>query len=515
MFKSQRAAYLVLLVGLDILALFLAFVAAWALRDSLGNLLVWAGQTVSYPVKEMVRNTAETSPFYRILLSPNPLVGFNNHLFIFYLAIPGWLFFLNAQRGYDPQAQRNGRQEFALCAYAGMLGTAAFLVMLYLIKFQVSRLLILNLMLMGVAFLWISRTVLLPLLLRRGRQPIRHLVVIGSREATANFAKVLQTPAYRASRLVGFVSDEEDTATTGAASTQKVGNIELTNLGRLEDLVTVLDRQVVDEVVLVRSTSDAVTSPQKWGNILELCLQRGRTVSLVDDMVPPVGAKVEATMVGTMPTLVLHNTPQNPVGLALKNLMDRTAALFAIIIFSPLLIGIAIAIKLTSPGPILFKQKRVGLNGRLFSFYKFRSMVVNAEEILEKNRAEWEKHNKMSGGFWKWEDDPRITKVGKFLRKYSLDELPQFWNVLRGDMSLVGPRPPLPKEVETLEPWQRRKLSVKGGLTCLWQVSGRNEIDTDEWMRLDLEYIDNWSLWLDVKLLFKTVQVLVKPKGAS
>jgi hypothetical protein len=221
MFKSQRAAYLVLLVGLDILALFLAFVAAWALRDSLGNLLVWAGQTVSYPVKEMVRNTAETSPFYRILLSPNPLVGFNNHLFIFYLAIPGWLFFLNAQRGYDPQAQRNGRQEFALCAYAGMLGTAAFLVMLYLIKFQVSRLLILNLMLMGVAFLWISRTVLLPLLLRRGRQPIRHLVVIGSREATANFAKVLQTPAYRASRLVGFVSDEEDTATTGAASTQK------------------------------------------------------------------------------------------------------------------------------------------------------------------------------------------------------------------------------------------------------------------------------------------------------
>jgi hypothetical protein len=358
MFKSQRAAYLVLLVGLDILAFFLAFVAAWALRDSLGTLLVWAGQAVSYPVKEMVRNTSETSPFYRILLSPNPLVGFNNHLFIFYLAIPGWLFFLNAQRGYDPQAQRNSRQEFALCAYAGMLGTAAFLVMLYLIKFQVSRLLILNLMLMGVAFLWVSRTVLLPLMLRRGRQPIRHLVVIGSREATANFAKVLQTPAYRASRLVGFISDEPD---TDATSTQKVGNIELTNLGRLDDLVTVLDRQVVDEVVLVRSTSDAVTSPQKWGNILELCLQRGRTVSLVDDMVPPVGAKVEATMVGTMPTLVLHNTPQNPLGLALKNVMDRAVALVAIIIFSPLLLGIAIAIKLTSPGPILFKQSASGL----------------------------------------------------------------------------------------------------------------------------------------------------------
>jgi exopolysaccharide biosynthesis polyprenyl glycosylphosphotransferase len=370
------------------------------------------------------------------------------------------------------------------------------------------------------------------------------------------FSEVLRTPAYRWSRLIGFVSDNPPSGDgttssevpTGAAmpyaallrqahlheaaqngksngASSPEGSLLHTldsseqplppYLGRLSDLETILDRHVIDEVVMVRSQGEGGGAPGVWGDVLELCLQRGRTVSLVDDIVPPVGAKVEATMTGTLPTLVLHNTPQNTLSLALKNAMDRVIALIALIVLAPLLLAIAIAIKINSPGPVLFKQKRVGLNGRLFSFYKFRSMVINAEEILEKNRAEWEKHNKMSGGFFKWEDDPRITKVGKFLRKYSLDELPQFWNVLRGDMSLVGPRPPLPKEVEQLQPWQRRKLSVKGGLTCLWQVSGRNEINTDEWMRLDLEYIDNWSLWLDIKLLLKTVKVLVKPKGAS
>ena len=509
MLKSQRAAYVALAGALDVLALFSAFAVAWALRESLGDFLVWAGHGFHYHLEGWVRHSKDLPEVYRIVLSPNPLVNTREHLWIVYLSIPSWLFFLHMQGAYDPQAQRNGRQEFALCAYAGMLGTVVLMVLMVLSKMDVSRLLLVGYLLTGTCGLWFDRAVVLPLILRRSGQPIRHLVVIGNAEAAQRFVDILNTPAYRGSHLLGFISEHD----AGASDTVR-------HLGRLADLATVLDREVVDEVILVRSQTDTFAvndTAQPWGDILELCLQRGRTVSLVDDIVPPVGAKVEATMLGALPTLVLHNTPQNTLGLAVKSVIDRTCRRRAgpVICHPGACAVIALAIKLTSAGPVFFKQQRVGLNGRLFNFYKFRSMVINAEEILEQHRAEWEQHNKMSGGFFKWEDDPRITKVGRFMRKYSLDELPQFWNVLRGDMSLVGPRPPLPKEVAQLQPWQRRKLSVKGGLTCLWQVSGRNEIDTDEWMRLDLEYIDNWSLWLDVKLLFQTVKVLVRPRGAE
>ena len=523
MLKSQRAMHVLLTLLLDVAALFLAFVAAWELRDSLGNILSGIAGMFGHSLRPMVRNTQESSQFYRILLSPNPLIGFKTHLLLFYLTVPAWLFFLNAQGGYDAQQVRGKRKTFAQCAYAGLLGSAAFLVLLFLIKFQISRLLIVNYTLLGIGFLWIGRQLVLPALQRRGRHPIRNLLVIGNRAAATRFAGFLKTPAYQWTNLLGFISDENEDAST--RTDDLTTKTPLTRLGKLDDIVTLLDTQVVDEVVLVRSSSrenGSVASPQKWGDILELCLQRGRTVSLVDDMIPPVGARMEATMVGTLPTLVLHNTPQNTLGLVLKNALDRAAAFIAILLFSLPMAIIALLIKLHDGGPILFKQKRVGLNGRQFSFYKFRSMRVDAQEVLAKmkieDRARYDSINVMEEPFFKAKegDDPRITPIGRALRKYSLDELPQFWNVLRGDMSLVGPRPPLPSEVDQLQPWQRRKLSVKGGLTCLWQVSGRNEItDVDEWMRLDLEYIDNWSLWLDVKLLFKTVKVMVKPKGAS
>ncbi len=300
------------------------------------------------------------------------------------------------------------------------------------------------------------------------------------------------------------------------------------NRKQLDELEAILDREVVDEVVIMRSQdfnnfdiSDTGRNEQ-WGHVLELCLQRGRSVSLFGDVVPPAGAKVEAQLMGGVPMLVLHNTPQNPLPLTIKSAMDRIIAFVALLMLSPLFAVLAFLIKKHDGGPVFYAQDRVGRNGRLFKFYKFRSMVLNASETLEKmRREEPEKYraiNIMEEPFFKAKegDDPRITPVGRFIRKYSLDELPQFWNVLRGDMSLVGPRPPLPNEVEQLAPWQRRKLSVKGGLTCIWQASGRNDItNTDEWMRLDLEYIDNWSLWLDLKLLIKTLKVLVRPKGAS
>jgi lipopolysaccharide/colanic/teichoic acid biosynthesis glycosyltransferase len=170
----------------------------------------------------------------------------------------------------------------------------------------------------------------------------------------------------------------------------------------------------------------------------------------------------------------------------------------------------AILIKLTSHGPVLFRQKRCGHNGRQFVMYKFRSMIDNAEQ----RRLELEPLNEMDGPVFKSSRDPRITIIGKIIRRFSIDELPQVFNVLRGDMSLVGPRPPLPEEVARYERWQRRRLSMKPGMTCLWQISGRNEVSFEDWMKLDLTYIDNWSLLLDLKILLKTVPVVLLGRGA-
>lgn len=195
-----------------------------------------------------------------------------------------------------------------------------------------------------------------------------------------------------------------------------------------------------------------------------------------------------------------------------KRAMDIIGSLAGLILLSPLLLIIAIAIKIEDPkGSIFFSQQRCGKDNKLFQIYKFRSMVSNAEELLE----ELMEHNEMDGPVFKIKEDPRITKIGKFIRKTSVDELPQLFNILKGDMSIVGPRPAIPHEVAEYNDYQRQKLLVKPGLTCIWQVSGRNSIGFDEWVDMDLEYITTRNLWMDIKLIFKTVGVLFGDDNAS
>jgi exopolysaccharide biosynthesis polyprenyl glycosylphosphotransferase len=203
---------------------------------------------------------------------------------------------------------------------------------------------------------------------------------------------------------------------------------------------------------------------------------------------------------------------QKPVQLAVKRLFDIVSSAVALAMLSPLMLGVAIVIKLSSRGPVLFKQQRTGLHGRPFNMLKFRSMVIDAEELKAKLMA---LNEHKQGPVFKMSRDPRITRVGRFIRKFSIDELPQLINVLRGEMSVVGPRPPIPAEVEKYEAWQRRRLSVRPGLTCVWQVSGRNQISFEEWMYLDMHYIDNWSLGQDFQLILKTVPVVLTGRGAS
>jgi len=195
----------------------------------------------------------------------------------------------------------------------------------------------------------------------------------------------------------------------------------------------------------------------------------------------------------------------------LKRIIDIFMSIFLIIVLLPVYIILNILVKVSSKGPIFFKWHVIGKNGIPFTGYKFRTMIANADHL----KVDLLESNEMSGPVFKIKNDPRITKLGKFLRKFSLDELPQLWSVLKGDMSLVGPRPAGPHEWNQYKQWHKRKLSVTPGITCLWQVNGRNKIyEFDEWIKLDLEYIDNWSLWLDIKILFKTIPVVLKGTGS-
>jgi exopolysaccharide biosynthesis polyprenyl glycosylphosphotransferase len=209
-----------------------------------------------------------------------------------------------------------------------------------------------------------------------------------------------------------------------------------------------------------------------------------------------------------MPFLTFRNTPDNYLALKVKTFLDFIISLLVVVILSPVFLIIALLIKLDG-GPIFFLQKRMGLNGRRFACIKFRTMVVDAERL----QASLMSQNEQEGPVFKIKKDPRITKIGRFLRKTSLDELPQFFNVLQGNMSLVGPRPPIPSEVKQYKRWQTRRLSMKPGITCIWQVSGRNNIPFEQWMKLDMQYIDSWSLKLDFIILLKTIKVVFTGDG--
>jgi exopolysaccharide biosynthesis polyprenyl glycosylphosphotransferase len=244
-----------------------------------------------------------------------------------------------------------------------------------------------------------------------------------------------------------------------------------------------------------------------------VCEIEGVEAWLAADFIRTSIARPDFDAFGNRPMLVFRAAPGASWALIIKHLFDRVVALIVLVLFSWLFLIIALAIKFTSPGPVIFRQARGGKNGRKFIMYKFRTMVTDAEM----QRDELVRMNQMSGPVFKVDKDPRVTRIGRFLRKTSLDELPQFWNVLMGEMSLVGPRPLPLYEVEKFETTaQRRRLSMKPGITCLWQVTGRNNITSfDQWVKLDLDYIDNWTLWLDAKILLRTVPVVLFGWGAK
>jgi len=249
----------------------------------------------------------------------------------------------------------------------------------------------------------------------------------------------------------------------------------------------------------------------KIENTVKFCESEGLRVNIASDIYELNFTKAKHTDFYGFPLITYESTPDKLGHLFLKRLFDFVTSATAIIFLSIFFVIIFVIIKIDSKGPVFYTQKRCGLYGRIFNIYKFRTMVTDAESKLKDLLI----YNEMKGPVFKMTDDPRITKAGKWLRKYSIDELPQLWNVLKGDMSLVGPRPPLPEEVERYTPAHRRKLSMRPGITCLWQIEGRSKIfDFDEWSRLDLKYIDDWSFWLDFKILLKSIPVVLFGRGA-
>jgi exopolysaccharide biosynthesis polyprenyl glycosylphosphotransferase len=273
-----------------------------------------------------------------------------------------------------------------------------------------------------------------------------------------------------------------------------------------DTIAKALEDYAIDEVIF----TDVVEVMPQVEEMVLLCAEQGVRTTIAADLFSIGLIKSGISYFGGMPLIHFQTPPGDSWTLVAKRALDIVVASAALVALSPLFLVLAIGVKRT-PGSVLFRQTRVGLNGKLFQMLKFRSMYSGSEAVLQELKSQ----NEMTGPVFKMRDDPRVTPFGRFMRRFSLDELPQLWNVLMGDMSLVGPRPPIPGEVGLYARRSRRRLSMRPGLTCTWQVSGRNEIkDFESWVKLDLEYIDNWSLAGDLLLLIRTIPAVVLGTGA-
>jgi exopolysaccharide biosynthesis polyprenyl glycosylphosphotransferase len=432
-------------------------------------------------VLSILRFGADWAVWWRIVIS-EPLA------FLALYAV-GWVGVLAYHGLYRPRARWSIRSEAADLARATLVMALLSVGVLFLFKVpDVSRLFLLALFptqfvlalatraALRVGFRWVRE---------RGHNA-RYVVVVGAGPRGQAFAEKLAEHPELGLRIAGYVDDEEFRLADGRSL-----------LGRLEDLPAILHEHVVDEVAICLPFS-------QWhlvDAIARISEAEGKIVRVPMDVLDHAFAAGKVEDLDGVPVFSLVSGPDRTLALALKRLLDVGASIVGLILLSPLFAAAAFMVRHEDGGTVLFRQRRVGLHGRPFEVVKFRSMVPDAEG----RRADLTSRNEVNGPAFKVTGDPRVTRTGRWLRRYSIDELPQLWNVLRGEMSLVGPRPPLPAEVAAYDVWHRRRLSMKPGMTGLWQVRARRETEFDRWVAADLEYIDRWSLWLDVKILARTI----------
>jgi exopolysaccharide biosynthesis polyprenyl glycosylphosphotransferase len=327
------------------------------------------------------------------------------------------------------------------------------------------------------------------------------IIIVGANDRTVHLIDVLRMQSVAGYNLSGVLDDDPERGTM----------VESEGVPYIGDISSLKERVIqgeVDEVYICLPVRSRYESIQE---IAHLCEGGGISVHLVADLFPMRVATSRLMHLEDIPLLNLSTIPEAHGKVFMKRAIDFVGSTILIAVLSPMLLLLAILVKLDSKGPVLFAQERVGQNQRRFKMLKYRSMIVNAEAV----QATLMDQNEMDGPVFKIKNDPRITRLGRFIRKYSLDEFPQLFNVWRGEMSLVGPRPPIPSEVELYTWSQRRRLSIKPGMTGLWQVSGRNEVGFEEWVEMDLDYIDSWSIGLDILILLKTFRAVFAGRGAS
>ncbi len=449
-------------------------------------------------------------PYYRPYLreETSQQGPFTAHAWMLLLIFPMWYLLLE-HAGLNDATRLPWSKIIWRTVRVQVFGLAALSVLIFAFKLQdVSRLLIFGFCALAVPLSIVVRWASLRALEvhRSHIYNVSRILVIGSRERAREFIRSARRNAEGCSQIVGCLEPESHSEGANVEGVPILGSTDL--------LRPYLFSHPVDIVVFAMPLERVPDA----ASLIDAALELGLRVAVLPDFyVQRCGFTFDQQRVVTdslfgQPVAALSSVPRHTAYLAAKRAMDVAVSATLLVLMAPLLALIALLIKLTSPhGSVFFRGKAVGMNKKPFVTCKFRTMVPNADEL----KSHLLVRNEMSGPAFKMRNDPRITPLGRFLRKYSLDELPQLYSVLKGDMSLVGPRPPFKEEADRFAFWQRRKLCVKPGITCLWQVNGRNEIHSfDDWARLDIEYVQSASLWLDCKILLKTIPAVLRARGA-
>ena len=461
--------------SLDILAVFLAWLLALRLRVSVPD-----GMRFWSVLPYLFQNSPHVAPLY---------VGW------FGICV---VFFTRSYGLYAPLQYRSGLHEQRMTVQAALTAGLILCGTLYVSRdLAVSRLVVFMLVLLSAALLCVRRAVWRRVVYKRYLDGIetRNVMIVGAGRVGHALRNHLESLQHLGFRFKGFVALTEREAETGDADV----------VGDLRNCVSIARSLFVDEIFFSIPASKKVVI-----NLVEEARSVGIGVRVVPDLYDGLAWNAPVEYIGQFPTIPLHRR-EFPIGaILLKRSLDISLSTFALLVASPLVLVIAIAIKLGSEGPIFYRAQRIGRKGRTFVCYKFRTMVPGADRL----KADLEHMNERKSVLFKIQNDPRVTKVGRMLRKYSLDELPQCYNVLRGDMSLVGPRPPIASEVEQYDLPHLRRLDVLPGITGLWQVEARQDPSFDSYISLDTAYVENWSLWLDMKILLRTVSVVLGGTGS-